>query len=148
MDTAWDPELPGVLQLPSGRLVRGRPLRRPLPTGPLPDFALYLKRTPPPPTPWQQRWIAWPDLRLPTDYSDAEAAFRQAWLRAASERVEVGCYGGHGRTGSALACIAILDGVQPEEAIAFIRLHYSSRAVETPGQRRFVRRFPQDRTLR
>ena len=32
----------GVLRLPSGRLVRGRGLRRPLPEGPQPTFALYL----------------------------------------------------------------------------------------------------------
>ena len=32
----------GVLRLPSGRLVRGRGLSRPLPEGPAPAFGLYL----------------------------------------------------------------------------------------------------------
>jgi hypothetical protein len=38
----WDTTATGVLRFPSGRLVRGRGLRRPLPDGALPDFGLYL----------------------------------------------------------------------------------------------------------
>ena len=34
----WDPVGAGVLRLPSGRLVRGRGLRRPLPDGPVPTY--------------------------------------------------------------------------------------------------------------
>jgi protein-tyrosine phosphatase len=59
--------------------------------------------------------------------------------RARSERVEIACGGGLGRTGTALACLAVLDGVPPGEAVAFIREQYHPRAVETPWQRRFVR---------
>ena len=33
MNDTWNPESQGVLRLPSGRLVRGRALRRPLPQG-------------------------------------------------------------------------------------------------------------------
>jgi protein-tyrosine phosphatase len=58
-----------------------------------------------------------------------------------TERVEVACGGGQGRTGTALACLAVLDGVPPEEAVAWVRAHYRRRAVETPGQARFVRSF-------
>ncbi|AYG79393.1 hypothetical protein DWB77_01506 [Streptomyces hundungensis] len=38
MNTPWEPTAPGVLRLPSGLLVRGRGLRRPLPPGPAPEF--------------------------------------------------------------------------------------------------------------
>jgi protein-tyrosine phosphatase len=55
-----------------------------------------------------------------------------------SERVEVGCAGGRGRTGTALACIAVLDGVPPGEAVAYVRRNYHPGAVEAPWQRRFV----------
>ncbi|MYS08771.1 protein phosphatase, partial [Streptomyces sp. SID6041] len=41
-DDRWETTAAGVLRLPSGRLVRGRGLRRPLPPGPEPAFALYL----------------------------------------------------------------------------------------------------------
>ena len=49
---------------------------------------------------------------------------------------------GYGRTGTALACLAVLDGVPCEEAVADVRAHYAARAVETPWQRRFVVRCP------
>jgi hypothetical protein len=45
-----------------------------------------------------------------------------------------------GRTGTALAGIAVLAGIPPDEAVRWVRLHYHRRAVETPWQRRWVRR--------
>lgn len=90
---------------------------------------------------WPSRWVRWPDWRLPVDRDDAEAAFREARKRATEDRVEVACTGGRGRTGTALACLAILDGVAPGEAVAYVRKHYDQRAVETPWQRRYVKRF-------
>lgn len=138
---AWDADAPGVLALPSGRLVRGRGLRRPLPDGPRPEFALHLLGRRPTPVEWDSRWVRWPDFRLPTDRADAADALREAWGRAPGERVELACGGGRGRTGTALACLAVLDGVPPGEAVAFVRAHYHPRAVETPWQRRYVRGF-------
>ncbi|MGR8008836.1 protein-tyrosine phosphatase family protein [Streptomyces hypolithicus] len=138
----WEPTAPGVLRLPSGRLVRGRGLRRPLPAGPTPAFALYLLGHPPPTVPWDARWLRWPDFWLPSDRAGALEALRVAWARAGGERVEIACAGGQGRTGTALACLAVLDGVPRREAVAYVREHYAPRAVETPWQRRFVARFP------
>lgn len=138
----WEPGTPGVLALPSGRLIRGRGLRRPMPAGPAPTFGLYLLGAEPAPADWPSRWVDWPDFRLPADRSGAAAAFREAWERAPTGRVEVACGGGRGRTGTALACIAVLDGVPAAEAVAFIRDRYDPHAVETPWQRRYVSRFP------
>jgi protein-tyrosine phosphatase len=90
---------------------------------------------------WPVRWLAWPDFRLPTDPVDAAEAFREAHRRSEFERVEIGCRGGVGRTGTALACIAVLDGVAPDDAVRYIRERYDVRAVETPRQRRYVRQF-------
>ncbi|MDX3215510.1 protein-tyrosine phosphatase family protein [Streptomyces sp. ME02-6991-2B] len=137
----WEPDAPGVLRLPSGRLVRGRGLRRALPAGPVPAFALYLLGHEPPAVAWESRWVRWPDFRLPADRAAAAEALREAWRRAADERVEVACGGGLGRTGTALACLAVLDGVPSGEAVAYVRAHYTRRAVETPWQRRYVARF-------
>ena len=136
------PQGPGVLLLPSGRRVRGRGLRAAVPVGPEPQFALHLLGSAPPPATWPSRWLHWPDFRLPVDRDDARAALVEAWERAADERVEVACGGGRGRTGTALACLAVLDGVPAGEAMAYVRAHYDPRAVETPWQRRYVRRFP------
>ncbi|MFJ8471326.1 protein phosphatase [Kitasatospora sp. NPDC094011] len=137
----WDPSAPGVLRLPSGRLLRGRGVRNPLPPGPRPDFGVYLLDRAPKPLPWPSRWVRWPDFRLPADRADAADAFREAWQRCADDRVELACAGGRGRTGTALACIAVLDGVPAAEAVGYVREHYSRHAVETPWQRRFVERL-------
>jgi len=140
-DPVWQHNAAGVLELPSGRLIRGRGLKPPLPAGEIPDFGLYLLGTPPPPVAWETRWVRWRDFRLPHDRADAGDALMQAWVRADTQRVEVACAGGRGRTGTALACIAIIDGVRPRDAVAFVREHYDARAVETPWQRRFVATF-------
>lgn len=137
----WEPSDPGVFRLPSGRVVRGRGLKRPLPDGPLPGFALYFVGREPAPVEWESRWIKWPDFRLPADPGQFAAGLREAWERAERERVEFACGGGRGRTGTALACLAIMDGVPAAEAVSYVREHYSSHAVETPWQRKFIERF-------
>ncbi len=141
MDEPWDPAATGVLRLPSGRLIRGRGLRRPLPAGPIPDFGIYLLGSEPPGVSWESRWLRWPDFGLPADRPLTGRTLAEGWQRSAAERVEVACAGGHGRTGTALACVAILDGVPAAEAVSYVRAHYDPHAVETPWQRRFVARF-------
>ncbi|MFD3522590.1 protein-tyrosine phosphatase family protein [Streptomyces sp. NPDC058653] len=141
VNTTWAPTAAGVLRLPSGRLVRGRGLRHPLPAGPVPQFALHLLGKEPPAVEWEATWVRWPDFRLPADRAGAADALREALSRAADERVEVACGGGRGRTGTALACLAVLDGVPNAEAVAYVREHYSRHAVETPWQKRYVSRF-------
>ena len=93
--------------LPSGRAVRGRGVRRP----------------------------------LPADPADLRDALGEVWRRAADERAEMVCRGGTGRTGTALACLAVLDGVPAGEAVGYVRARYRRRAVETRAQQRFVARF-------
>ncbi|MDT0188319.1 protein phosphatase [Microbacterium sp. ARD31] len=136
----WEPA-PGVVELPSGRRVRGRGLRSGIPHGPEPDLGIYLLGAPPEPVPWESRWVRWPDFRLPADRDEAYAVLREAWERSADERVELACDGGRGRTGTAIACVAVLDGVPAKDAVAWVREHYHPRAVETPWQRRWVGRF-------
>lgn len=141
MEKPWDPSAEGVLRLPSGLLVRGRGLRKPLPPGPKPEFALHLRGRRPAPVDWDHQWLRWPDFWLPTDRPAFAQALRALLARAEKERVEVACGGGFGRTGTALACLAVLDGVSNADVVAYVREHYSHRAVETPWQRRFVARF-------
>jgi protein-tyrosine phosphatase len=142
MAECWDPVLPGVIRLPSGRLVRGRALRRPLADGVSPQFGVYLLARQPPAFAWESRWLRWPDFGLPADKAAVVPALTEAWQRAETERVELACAGGRGRTGTALACLAILDGLPSAEAVSFVRENYDRRAVETFRQRRYVTRFP------
>ena len=102
---------------------------------------MYLLGTPPPAVAWESRWVRWPDFRLPTDRDHARAVLYEAWERAPTERVEIACGGGRGRTGTALACLAVIDGVPADDAVAYIRQSYDPRAVETPWQKRYVARF-------
>jgi hypothetical protein len=141
MGELWDPAAPGVLTLPSGRRVRGRGRGAPLPPGPVPDLGVYLLGRRPEPVPWEERWVRWPDFRLPTDPAELRAALLEVWERSAGERVELACHGGTGRTGTALACLAVLDGIPAGEAVAFVRRHYRPRAVETRRQARLVAAF-------
>lgn len=91
--------------------------------------------------PWECRWIRWPDFWLPSDRELFRTSLVELWERSELERVEIACGGGYGRTGTALACMAVIDGVAPDRAVAYVREHYSRRAVETPWQRRFVKAF-------
>jgi protein-tyrosine phosphatase len=132
---------PDIVEFPGGRRIRGRGLRYPLPDGLEPEFGVYLLTHDPGPFNWDHRWVRWPDFRTPTSTDDAIAALAEAYERAASERVELACGGGVGRTGTALAAIAVLAGVPRAEAVAWVRRRYSHRAVETPWQRRWVLKF-------
>ena len=111
-----------------------------MPDGPGPEFGVYLLGREPEPLGWEQRWVRWPDFRTPASTADALAALAEAHERAATERVEVACGGGVGRTGTALAAMAVMAGVPSPEAVAWVRERYDKRAVETPWQRRWVRK--------
>ena len=126
----------GVVRLPAGALVRGRRLGDAVPPA---DFGLVLGAGPAPA--WSHRRIRWPDFWIPLDAADALDALREAHRRAlGGERVEVACHGGVGRTGTALAALAVLDGLAPADAVRWVRGAFHRRAVETPWQRWWLRR--------
>ncbi|MFG2105153.1 protein-tyrosine phosphatase family protein [Micromonospora echinaurantiaca] len=131
-------EQTGVVALPSGVTVRGRRIGDPATPA---DFALLLAAGPAPQ--WPHRRIRWPDFWVPVDRADALDALGEALRRAHDgERVEVACRGGTGRTGTAIAALAILDGLPAERAVQWVRANYRPRAVETPWQRRWLRCLP------
>ena len=102
-----------------------------------PDYGLYLDPRWQPP--WTHDQLDWPDFGVPSDVGALTLALRSVLERArAGQRVEVGCLGGHGRTGTALACLAVLSGHPANDAVAWVRAHYCPAAVETPEQEEFV----------
>jgi hypothetical protein len=130
-----------TLVLPGGTVVRGRGVQHPLPAGSLPEFGLYLGVSYEPA--WAHRRLEWPDFGVPADPLDAAAAIVELHRHArAGRRVETACRAGKGRTGTVVACLAILDGLVAEHAVSWTRRHFHHRAVQTPWQRRWVRRFP------
>ena len=130
-DTVLFPD--GTQVLASGWLQRK-------PDEPAPEFGLYLDPQ------WRPTGPAvmldWPDFGVPTDRSAADREIGAAFARArAGERVEVACIGGRGRTGTVLACMAILAGVPPDEAVEWVRSTYCRRAVQEPSQQYWIDRF-------
>lgn len=137
----WGDEA-GVVRLPDGRTVRGTGAKRPRGDVPEPDFAVYLLARDPQVADWPNRWVRWPDFGLPHAPADALAALREAHARAESERVEIACGAGIGRTGTAIAILAILSGVPADAAVGWVRVNYHPRAVETRRQRAWVASLP------
>ena len=140
-------QLAGAIRLPDATPLRGRGRREPLPAGPPPSYGLYLGNPPgllsrqrPPWRPdWPSDWVDWPDFRTPRDDRSAAALIEHAYQLARSgERVEVACLGGTGRTGTVIACMAVLAGHPATDAVGWTRRNYRPRAVETRGQRRWV----------
>jgi len=59
----------------------------------------------------------------------------------AGQMVEVGCIGGHGRTGTLLACMMVLLGADANVAIAHVRDTYCWEAIETNNQYLWVLKY-------
>lgn len=135
----WD-LVDGVVELPDGRRVRGAGLRRIRrgPDVPTPEFAVYLLGRDPRVNAWPYAWVRWRDFQRPVSTDVALRTLQEVHERAATERVEISCTGGTGRTGAALAVLALLSGVEPGEAVAWVRANYRPRAVETRGQKRWI----------
>ena len=131
------------LALPNGKVIQARGL------GPFipyhdheePDWGLYLDKQ------WRERelrWphdlIDWPDMRPPRDDKELCEAIARAWEHIVSDEiVEIACDGGTGRTGTVIACIAILAGVPVDDSVAWVKNNYSDYAVENQGT--FIARF-------
>jgi Protein-tyrosine phosphatase len=128
---------------PDGTRVRASSIFERDEAGSYRDFGLYMDPR------WAPTWpaeiIDWPDFGLPPDAAQAAAQVRDAFVRAKSGQVvEVGCLGGLGRTGTVLACMAVLAGVDSADAIAWVRQNYRPRAIETADQERWVEWFAQN----
>lgn len=141
----WPEGTSGLLVLPSGRRIRGRRLSESPPEGPAPTFGVQLSGRRPATPAWEHRWIRWRDFWLPGDPTDALAVLREAYDRSNTDRIEIGCSGGVGRTGTALAALAVLEGRSSGDAVEWVRRHYHPRAVEVPWQRTFLRFIEQRR---
>jgi hypothetical protein len=102
-----------------------------------PDYGVYLDSRWNPP--WDHGYIDWPDFGVPASTEAVVEALETVLERARSgQKIELGCLGGHGRTGTALACLAILTGHPANDAVAWVRSNYCTKAVETPEQAAFI----------
>ena len=97
---------------------------------------------------WPHEMITWEDdFGVPERFEEAVDQICQTFDRAhRGEHVEVGCAGGIGRTGTILACMAVLACVPKAKAVEWVRKNYSPYAVELdlegrPLQELWVERF-------
>lgn len=107
---------------------------------PVRDFGLYLDPA------WKPDWpadlIDWPDFGTPAEPDRAFEQISKTYARiSAGEHVEIGCIGGMGRTGTVLACFAVMCGLSPGSAIDWVRARYDHRAIETAEQEQWVSWF-------
>jgi hypothetical protein len=107
-------------------------------TDDVPDYALYLDDV------WTAysvaTFIPWKDYGLPkVPYRRAAESIIDAFCIAKDGMsVEIGCIGGHGRTGTVLACMAVLAGVPGKDAVTWVKTNYCKKAVESTRQEWFV----------
>jgi hypothetical protein len=125
---------------PDGTVVRASSLSERVEHDPTRSFGLYLDMR------WLPTWpaevVEWPDFGLPADPGRAADQIVAAFERARrGDVVEVGCVGGLGRTGTVLACMAVLAGEPPSSAVDWVRREYDPAAVETIEQEHWVRWF-------
>ncbi len=109
-----------------------------------PDFALYLDERwrDDPHVSWPCHIIPWADFGLPADEEQTFTAINDLYRRArAGELVEIACFGGVGRTGTVLGCLTVLAGLDPLDAVAWVRDHYHHSAIETAEQAQLIVRF-------
>ena len=129
-----------IVVFPDGSRVRASSISDRRVDDPERSFGLYLDARWQPSSPADL--IEWRNFGLPEDAESAaqkiEAAFRRA---RQGELIEVGCLGGSGRTGTVLACMAVLAGVPQDEAVAWVRRAYKADAIETAEQEEWVRWF-------
>ena len=123
--------------LPDGTQIRACSLAERKEADPERSFGLYMDEA------WDPTWpaaiIPWADFGTPRDSEEAARQIEAAFSRAKrGQVVEIGCVGGLGRTGTVLACLAVLAGVAPTDAVPWVRRNYDVRAVETLDQQQWV----------
>lgn len=130
------------LEFPNGKKIYGSSCHAKAPEGYKPDFGIYLDSC------WFSEQtclglaLPWQDMGLPKldrDLVDTALVLAQS-LVDKGDVVEVGCVGGHGRTGTFLALVAMRNGVEtPEEAITYVREHYCEKAIESDTQEWYIK---------
>lgn len=145
-DPAWSGEETSVtrcthtahpVEFPDGTVVYASSVVYRKEDDPAPQFGLYLDDV------WSPSCLsyvlAWPDMNIPKFKDVACHAIVDTFNKARLGMfVEVGCIGGHGRTGTVLACMASLAGVPWDECVAWVKENYCPKAVETAEQEWFV----------
>lgn len=86
--------------------------------------------------------LPWDDYSTPESMRRFETTLKWLFARLHEGLVaEVGCLASHGRTGTILSCMLVMQGLTPEAAIRRVRESHCRKAVENHSQREWVRAF-------
>jgi len=86
-------------------------------------------------------YIQWPDMR---DIPIMEYSQAIVWCMSRlfeGHKLEIGCHGGHGRTGTLLAGILVYQGMSASDAIKKVRTGHCEQAIETQLQEKLIQRY-------
>lgn len=129
------------LLFPNGKKIYGSSCHAKAPDDYVPDFGFYLDSC------WFGEakqlgiMVPWQDMGLPKierEHVDAAVTLACTMIDR-GDTIEVGCIGGHGRTGTFLAIIALRNGVEkPVDAIEYVRKNYCQKAIESATQEWYV----------
>lgn len=105
-----------------------------------PDAAWYLDSAWSAEHAWPHEIIAWPDFGVIDPQALARIGGEIVARIRTGEVVEIGCLGGHGRTGTMLAAvIGLAEGLDAPAALREVRSRYCPHAVETSAQVELLR---------
>ena len=91
-------------------------------------------------------FLDWPDMGV-LDIEDLKPVVKTLAYHLlhdnfkVQQRIEIGCMGGHGRTGTLMALIMVQLGCKPGKAIKTIRKDYCDKAIETKKQEELIKAF-------
>jgi hypothetical protein len=94
------------------------------------------------------------EIRLDWSDYDVPSLDTQFWYDLYDYIVEkkaktlVFCVGGHGRTGTAMACLLVASGYTADESIAIVRENYCKKAIESKLQEQYVHEIDEARPER
>ena len=81
----------------------------------------------------------WRDYDVPDSDDEFDALLRWTLSQiTVGKLVETGCFAGHGRTGTFLAGLMIMQGTAANDAIASVRRQQCKKCVETNAQREYL----------
>ena len=91
-------------------------------------------------------WVSLPipDMTAPDASIYAELETHLWTIRQMMEtgmKPAIHCLHGLGRTGTIAALLLVTTGMQPVDAIRYVRENHDSRAIETEAQEKFIQRF-------
>ena len=81
------------------------------------------------------------NMRIPDLRETRELLSWLCGVMKAGDEVHIGCVGGHGRTGTIIACMHHMLDPSDEDRVEWVRREYCRRAVEGFEQESFVREF-------